>query len=152
MKLSEIIKIALVCVLCPMCFSDIIVLKEGQTLTGDILAEKETHLYIDIGIDVLAVPKEKILQYEYDDKETADINFPPQSYLEDSLIQTDKLYSTSTRQETTIEECVKNVSEAVVKVTTPAGMGSGFFLNEDGYLITNFHVIEESDLDNSLDQ
>ncbi len=143
MKLSEIIKIALVCVLCPMCFSDIIVLKEGQTLTGDILAEKETHLYIDIGIDVLAVPKEKILQYEYDDKETADINFPPQSYLEDSLIQTDKLYSTSIRKETTIEECVKNVSEAVVKVTTPAGMGSGFFLNEDGYLITNFHVIEK---------
>ena len=133
------------CIVCP---ADRIVLKEGQTITGDILAEKKDQIYIDIGITVLAVAKDKILEYEYTETLTADK--AKRGQLSDSgkgaaenVVQGDKLYKTAKLGPTTIEKCVEAVSEAVVMVSSPAGSGSGFFINEDGYLITNYHVIEK---------
>ncbi len=155
-KYSNYIRINRICLFaiillasCAFCFADRIVLKEGQTITGDILAEKETQIFIDIGITVLAVPKETILEYEYSaalEAEKADANQISDSSKDDSgkpgSAQDGKLYKTANLGITTIEKCVEAVSEAVVMVSSPAGKGSGFFINEDGYLITNYHVIE----------
>ena len=41
-----------------------------------------------------------------------------------------------------VRELVSQLGEAVVQVRTPSGLGSGFIINQDGFLITNFHVIE----------
>lgn len=51
---------------CAFSWADTIVLKEGQSLTGNILAEKENQLIIDIGVTVVTIPKEKILEYQYE--------------------------------------------------------------------------------------
>lgn len=36
---------------------------------------------------------------------------------------------------------VQNVTLAVVTIETPMGVGSGFFISDDGYILTNKHVI-----------
>jgi serine protease Do len=41
-----------------------------------------------------------------------------------------------------VRDLVNKIGEAVVQVRTPGGLGSGFIINEDGFLLTNFHVIE----------
>ncbi len=143
-KVNLGVVITAVTLLCTVSYADKVVLKQGQIITGDILAEKDAQLIVDVGVSVLAIPKEKVLEFEYsegytiDAVDSNDANQPGIQLVSDYT----KLYKTAKLRKTTVEKCVEAVAEAVVMVSTPAGMGSGFFLNEEGYLITNYHVIE----------
>ena len=56
----------------------------------------------------------------------------------------EQLYSTlEISRNDSVENQVNKTQEAVISIRTPAGQGSGFIISEDGYCITNVHVIEK---------
>ena len=138
--------------------ADVIQLRDKSAVTGKVLAEKRDQLVVDIGYTVLVIPRKEIVKVSKSEtKETkpstentntanevaslTPIVPPP---LPATTEVHSGIYQTSIAPPPTenVRELVKDLGEAVVQVRTPGGLGSGFIINEDGFLITNFHVIE----------
>ena len=39
-----------------------VILKDGQRITGEVVAEKPNALYVDLGYDILRIPRDQILR------------------------------------------------------------------------------------------
>ncbi|MFM9170652.1 MAG: hypothetical protein ACKOTD_11205, partial [Phycisphaerales bacterium] len=111
--------------------ADTVKLRSGSKVEGHILKQTDRRLWIDIGADVLEVDMEQVDTVVRDEAAPA------------LQADTASLFSTA-RDLPTLppKELAKNLGPAVIKVSTPGGLGSGVIINADGHAITNAHVIQ----------
>jgi serine protease Do len=113
--------------------ADFIELKSGDKLEGDVLKQQGEFLYVLIGVEVVKVPLNQI-KSRGEAKETAK---------SPTNVQKHQLYKTAQLPRRSIKELSEKFGEGVVLVQTPGGLGSGFIVNENGFCVTNYHVIEK---------
>ncbi len=51
---------------------------------------------------------------------------------------------TASTKEMTVADLAAAAGQSVVRIETDTGIGSGFVVDSDGYLVTNYHVIEDA--------
>jgi serine protease Do len=134
----------------PSAQADTIQLKDKAALTGKVLAEKPDQIVVDVGYTVLVVPRNQVVSILKSEaaapaakpsrgpKTAAASGTPELAQAKPGFY----LAPNKSAPVRTVLDLVNQIGEAVVQVRTPGGLGSGFFLNADGFLMTNFHVIE----------
>lgn len=110
--------------------AEIIRLRGGAEITGEILIRKADTLVVDLGFRVIEIPTNEVESVTAD--ETA----------EAAKAESSDLFADEPgRTELSVKENIDRCGEAVVQVRTPTGLGSGFVIHPSGYVVTNQHVI-----------
>ena len=115
--------------------AETIQLKDHNRISAPVIKESADLVYVDLGFDILKIPRNAIASIDAPGASAA----PAPST---ASTESKGLYTLGNPQVYSTVEGVQAFGPAVVVVKSPAGLGSGFIVHEDGYLITNFHVIE----------
>ncbi len=115
--------------------AETIVLRGGQTIQAEVLRESADRVVIDLGYDVISIPRQFIQSIEKTSTTTT-------SAPADAVVATEDLYSTARLPVQSVKQLTERFGEGVVLVSVANGLGSGFFISKQGHLITNFHVVE----------
>jgi len=117
---------------------EVIELKSGNLLKGEVLKERDGMLWIDVGVEVVKVPSQDVRSRMDASKAGKSVSSTVGAVFGES----GNLYATRDLSPKSVKELVEEFGEAVVLVKTPTGLGSGFVIDEEGHCITNCHVVE----------
>lgn len=106
-------------------------LVDGTSVSARLLSEKPDRVYVDLGFTVISIPREAILE----------ISNPSTGGREAGMVTAHLYREESGLPFLHVQDLVGRVGPAVVLVQTPTGLGSGFMLHTDGWVVTNDHVI-----------
>jgi serine protease Do len=118
--------------------ADVIELKDGHQVVGEIVSEKPNFLFVDLGFDIVKVPKDQVVARRKGDEVTKAAGPVVASSDQDPT----GFYKTTELKPSPVKDLVRRFGEAVISIETPSGKGSGFILNEEGFAVTNHHVID----------
>ncbi|MFO0979493.1 MAG: trypsin-like peptidase domain-containing protein [Planctomycetaceae bacterium] len=123
--------LVLLCLTVSQTYGDVIVMKSGQRIEGEVLKVQKDTLFVDVGVDVVRIPVDQIQE-----RISSEPAKPEAAKSEAGIFMSGDL------PERTVKELVSKFGEGVVLIETPGGLGSGFIINDRGYCVTNYHVVE----------
>ncbi len=115
--------------------AEIITLRDGQVINAPVLQETAERVVVDMGYEIITIPRAQVRDVRRDEAPA------PAGSLSEAK-RTDDLYSTADLAPQSVKSLTERFGEGVVLVSSPGGLGSGFFISEEGHLLTNFHVVE----------
>ena len=118
---------------------DVVELRTGARIEGKLIFQDEERVVVDVGCgSPLTFARKDVLRLDVEKEQAPKTDMNDGSGVEDSR----GLFSTAVLKPGTIKEKAEIFGPAVVLVSSPGGLGSGFFITERGHLVTNAHVIE----------
>ncbi|MCH2144223.1 MAG: trypsin-like peptidase domain-containing protein [Phycisphaerales bacterium] len=112
--------------------ADDVLLHSGARLQGTILKRTDQSLWLDVGPTVLKLEMSDVAEVVAENPEATMIE----------VVQDDLFSTAENLRELSPREHARRLGPAVIKVSTPGGLGSGVIINRDGSAITNAHVVQ----------